>query len=66
MTGRPPTEAITAAGNAIALGQETLYGLDGSTVTEAARAAWTPTGPSLDELIRRITARRAEAMRRTA
>lgn len=53
------TEAITASASALADGYRTLLGLDGSTVEVAARAAWTPTGPSLDELIDRISNRRA-------
>lgn len=51
-------QAITAAGHALADAYQTLTGLDGSTVEQAARAAWTPTGPPLDELITRISHRR--------
>lgn len=58
---RPRPEAIEAAGRSLALAWRTLYGLDGSTVEEAARAALTPTGPPLEELIRRISEHRAQA-----
>ena len=51
-------DAITAAGLALADGYRTLDGLDGSTVEQAARAAWTPSGPSLSELTARIADRR--------
>ena len=55
-------QAITAAGECIADGYRTLLGLDGTSVEDAARAAWTPTGPPLHELIDRIR----EHRRRTA
>lgn len=48
-------QAITAAADALADGYRTLHGLDGTSVEQAARAAWTPTGPSLEQLIARIT-----------
>lgn len=51
-------EAITAAGHALADAYQTLTGLDGTSVEQAARAAWTPTGPPLHELIARIADRR--------
>lgn len=51
-------DAVTAAAAALADGYRTLDGLDGSTVEQAARAAWTPTGPSLEQLITRIAHRR--------
>ena len=51
-------DAITAAGHALADAYLTLTGQDGSTVEEAARAAWTPTGPPLPDLIARIADRR--------
>jgi hypothetical protein len=54
-------EQVDKAARAFARGLRTLYGLDGSTVEQAAQAALTPTGPSLDELIARITALRAQA-----
>ena len=50
--------AIAGAGECLAGALRTLYGLDGSTVEQAAHAALTPTGPSLDDLIARITALR--------
>lgn len=59
---RPSAEAIERAGLPLAYALRTLYGVDGSTVDEAARKAWTPTGPSLEELVERITAIRAEAL----
>lgn len=52
---------VEAAGECLALALRTLYGLDGTSVEDAAMAALTPTGPSLDELIDRITRLRAQA-----
>lgn len=49
---------LDTAARALAAGYRTLYGLDGSTVEQAARAAWTPTGPSLADLTARIADRR--------
>lgn len=37
----------------------TMLGLDGTTVDDAVEQAWTPTGPSRDELRARIIHRRA-------
>lgn len=51
-------EAVTAAGETLAPAVRSLYGLDGTSVEDAARAAWTPTGPTLPELIAAIAARR--------
>lgn len=51
-------DAITAAGECLADGYRTLYGLDGTTVEDAARAAWTPTGPTLATLTGRIAQQR--------
>lgn len=51
-------EAIEGAARALALAYVTLYGLDGTSVEDAAKAAYTPTGPSLEELIIRIRAKR--------
>lgn len=53
--------AITAAGECLTSALRTLYGLDGTTVEEAAAAALTPTGPTRDQLIARITALRHQA-----
>lgn len=52
-------EAVAASAAPLADAYRTLLGLDGSSVEAAARAAWTPTGPSLPDLIARITDRRA-------
>jgi hypothetical protein len=52
---------IEAAGVCLAYALRTLYGVDGSTVEQAAQAALTPTGPPLDELVARITELRREA-----
>jgi hypothetical protein len=52
--------AITAAAQPLADAYRTLHGIDGSSIEAAARAAWTPTGPSLTNLIDRITARRQQ------
>ena len=54
-------QAVAAAGECLAEAMRTLYGLDGSSVEEAAMAAQTPNGPSLDELVSRITTLRAQA-----
>ena len=54
-------QAVAAAGECLAYALRTLYGLDGSTVEEAAQAALPPTGPPLDELITRIIALRQQA-----
>jgi hypothetical protein len=63
LSGRRPTraEAIGAAGESIALAHAVVLGLDGTSVQAAARAALTPTGPSYDDLVDRITRRRIEA-----
>ena len=52
------TAQVEQAARALASGYRTLYGLDGSTVEQAARAAWTPSGPSLADLTARIADRR--------
>lgn len=51
---------ITAAGECLTDGYRTLYGLDGTTIEDAAQAAWTPTGPPLDVLIDSIRTRRRQ------
>ncbi len=56
MTARD--EAISAAGRAFAEGRAVR---DSLTVEEAARRAYTPTGPSLDELEQRIRESRRSA-----
>lgn len=67
MSARPSDEAIAraaaieSAGECLASALRTVYGLDGTSVEQAALAALTPTGPSLDELIDRITRLRAQA-----
>lgn len=53
--------AIAGAGECLASALRTAYGLDGSTVEEAAAAALTPTGPTRDQLIDRITELRRQA-----
>lgn len=55
------TQAIASATQALATGYATLYGFDGSSIEDAARAAHTPTGPAIPELIERIAAKRALA-----
>ena len=54
--------AITSASEPLTLAYVALYGLDGTTVEDAARAAWTPSGPPLPDLIERIRDRRAERL----
>ena len=54
--------ALQAASGAYARGLRMILGLDGQTPEEAARAAWTPGGPSLDELTDRIRDRRAHQL----
>lgn len=51
-------ECIQAAAAPLALAYVTALGLDGTSVEEAAKAAYTPTGPGLDEIERRIRAMR--------
>lgn len=63
LNGRPSPEAIERAGVCFAYALRTLYGVDGTSSEDAARRAYTPTGPSLDELIERITDIRAQAQR---
>lgn len=53
----PSREAITEAGRIIA---EARRVRDSLPVDEAARRAWTPTGPTLDELEALIRAQREE------
>lgn len=60
---RPSPEAIAAAGAIIAMAR---HERDTLPVAEAARRAWTPTGPSLEELCQRIAARRGETWPATA
>jgi hypothetical protein len=50
-----PTDAAAAA---YARGLRLILGLDGHTPEEAARAAWTPGGASISELVDRIAQRR--------
>jgi hypothetical protein len=50
-------EALEAAGEAIAAGLDLR---DSLPPRQAAAICWTPTGPSLDELERRIRAQRGE------
>ena len=54
-------QAVASAGECIATATRTALGLDGTSVEEAARLAWTPTGPPLDVLIDRIRERRKQA-----
>lgn len=49
------------AGVALSRAYRKMLGLDGTSVEDAARAAHTPTGPSVTELEDRIRARRAHA-----
>lgn len=55
-------QAIAQAATSLAQADRILYGLDGHTVQQAAELAWTPTGPSLDELIDRIRQQREQAL----
>lgn len=55
-------QAIRVASQSITEAYTTLLGLDGSSVEDAARAAWTPTGPDLPVLIDRIRHRRAHQL----
>jgi hypothetical protein len=56
-------EAIASMGEALAEAYELLETLP---IEEAARIAYTPTGPSMEELVRRITARRDRQRRKSA
>lgn len=47
-------------GIALSRAYRRMLGLDGTSVPEAAQVAYTPTGPSLDQIETRIRARRAE------
>jgi len=51
-------EAIKSAAEPLADAYVIMLGLDGTSVEDAARAAWTPTGPPLHELEAGIRARR--------
>lgn len=51
-------DSITAAADCFARGLRTAYGEDGTSVEEAARLAYTPTGPSIPELEAHIRALR--------
>lgn len=55
-------QAICAASQPLSEAYARLLGLDGSSVEDAARAAWTPTGPALPDLIDRIRRRRAHQL----
>lgn len=63
MSADRPTkaEAFDAAGQAFARSLESVYGLDGTSVEQAADAAFTPGGPTRDDLVERITRRRVAA-----
>lgn len=63
MSADRPTqaEAIEAAGDVFARSLESVYGIDGTTVDQAADAALTSGGPTRDELVERITRRRVAA-----
>lgn len=64
MTGRQ--DAIQSAAAALSHGYTQMLGLDGTTVTEAADAAYTPTGPDRAHLEHAIQQRRNELHRATA
>lgn len=49
---------ILHAARALAAGYRIMLGLDGTSVQDAARQAYTPTGPSVEEIERRIRKRR--------
>ena len=55
MNGKPSPEAIRAAGEVLATARAAA---DKMTPRELAEAAWTPTGPPVDELEDRIRAER--------
>lgn len=55
-------QAIRAASQPLTEAYARLLGLDGSSVEDAAHAAWTPTGPDLPTLIARIRHRRADQL----
>lgn len=59
MTASSPAVGIATAAVALA---EAAALLDRLPVDEAARLAYTPTGPSYDELVARIAARRRDAV----
>lgn len=54
-------QAIATASIPLSDAYAVLLGLSGHSVEEAARAAYTPTGPDLSELIDRIRSRRNHA-----
>ncbi len=58
MNGRPSPEAIRRAGEVFAMGE---IAAEQMTPREQAEAAYTPTGPPVDELEDRIRARRGLA-----
>lgn len=53
--GMPP-----GVGIALSRAYRRMLGLDGTSVEDAARAAYTPTGPPVDEIEERIRGRRLE------
>lgn len=53
---------IAAAARILSCGDRTILGLDGKSVEDAARAAYTPTGPPVEELEKRIRQRRREVL----
>lgn len=55
-------QAILAAAEPLTRAYTAMLGLDGTTVEQAARAAYTPTGPAFADLIDRITAMRAQQL----
>lgn len=58
--GPEVNERIAAAARILSGAYRTMLGLDGTTVEDAARAAYTPTGPPVEEIEERIRARRRE------
>lgn len=53
-------EMPPGVGIALTRAYRRMLGIDGSTVEEAAQAAYTPTGPSVEEIEERIRKRRRE------
>lgn len=59
-SGPEVDERIAAAARILSRAYRTMLGFDGTSVEDAARAAYTPTGPPVEEIEERIRERRHE------